>query len=236
MALLEIEAIDVFYGDLQALKSVTVTLEKSEVVAVLGPNGAGKSTLLRTISGLTRPTSGRVAIDGTVINRMPPHLVADLGVAHVPEGRHIFAGLTVEENLRLGAYRRQARKLREETLRQMYELFPRLRERHDQAAGNLSGGEQQMLAVGRALMQRPALLMLDEPSLGLAPAIVAELYRRLEDIKATGTSLLLVEQHAPQALKLSDRAYLLSTGSVVGSGRPGDLQDQAMIREAYLGI
>lgn len=236
MALLEIEAIDVFYGDLQALKSVSLTLEKGEVVAVLGPNGAGKSTLLRTISGLTPPRSGRVSVDGTVINRRPPHLVAGIGVAHVPEGRHIFTGLTVEENLRLGAYRREARRVRDESLRQIYELFPRLQERRDQPAGNLSGGEQQMVAVGRALMQKPVLLMLDEPSLGLAPAIIAELYRRLGEIKAMGTSLLLVEQHAPQALKLADRAYLLSTGSIVGSGPPGELQDQSMIREAYLGI
>jgi len=223
MALLEVDAIDVFYSDLQALSSVSLTLEKGEVVAVLGPNGAGKSTLLKTISALVQPRSGEVRLDGVAISRLATHQVAELGVAHVPEGRRIFAGLTVEENLLLGGYRKEVRAKRGETLSQVFGLFPRLLERKTQLGGNLSGGEQQMLALGRALMQRPVVLMLDEPSLGLAPAVVAELYRRLGEIKAMGTSLLLVEQHAPQALRLADRAYLLSTGSVVGSGRPSSI-------------
>src|SRR5919199_5464475 len=176
MALLEVEGINVYYGDLQALRSVSLAVDKGQVVAVLGPNGAGKSTLLRTISGIVRYRSGHIALEGRTLDGIPPYKVADIGIAHVPEGRHIFADLTVKENLLLGSYRSEARKVRHESLATVFTLFPRLQERQQQVGGTLSGGEQQMLAVGRALMQKPVLLMLDEPSLGLAPTIITELY------------------------------------------------------------
>ena len=236
MSLLDVEAIDVYYGDLQALRSVSLTVEKGQVVAVLGPNGAGKSTLLRTISGIVRYRSGHVALEGRPLDGIPPHKVADIGIAHVPEGRRIFADLTLKENLLLGSYRSEARKARQESLATVFSLFPRLKERQNQLGGTLSGGEQQMLAVGRALMQKPALLMLDEPSLGLAPTIITELYGKLAEIKAMGVSVLLVEQQAAQALRLADRCYVLATGSVVASGPPSEVAGEDAVREAYLGL
>jgi branched-chain amino acid transport system ATP-binding protein len=236
MSLLSIEAIDVYYGDLQALREISLSVEKGQVVAVLGPNGAGKSTLLRTISGIIRHRVGRIQLEGQTLEGIPPHKVADIGIAHVPEGRRIFADLTVKENLLIGGYRAAARKVRDQTLATVYELFPRLRERHGQLGGTLSGGEQQMLAIGRALMQKPTLLMLDEPSLGLAPAIITEVYGRLADIKAMGVSVLLVEQQAAQALRLADHCYILATGSVVTSGPPAQVANEDAIREAYLGL
>ena len=236
MSLLDVEAIDVYYGDLQALRSVSLTVEKGQVVAVLGPNGAGKSTLLRTISGIVRYRSGHVALEGRPLDGIPPHKVADIGIAHVPEGRRIFADLTLRENLLLGSYRSEARKARQESLATVFALFPRLKERQNQLGGTLSGGEQQMLAVGRALMQKPALLMLDEPSLGLAPTIITELYGKLAEIKAMGVSVLLVEQQAAQALRLADRCYVLATGSVVASGPPSEVAGEDAVREAYLGL
>ncbi len=236
MPLLEVEAIDVFYGDLQALRSVSLAVEKGQVVAVLGPNGAGKSTLLRAISGINRYHGGRIGLEGRELGGIPPHKVADVGIAHVPEGRRIFTDLTVKENLLIGSYRAEARRVRQDTLAMVYELFPRLRERQGQAGGTLSGGEQQMLAVGRALMQKPVLLMLDEPSLGLAPTIITELYGKLAEIKAMGVSVLLVEQQAAQALRLADHCYVLATGSIVASGPPAAVADQDAVREAYLGL
>ena len=236
MSLLDVEAIDVYYGDLQALRSVSLTVEKGQVVAVLGPNGAGKSTLLRTISGIVRYRSGHVALEGRPLDGIPPHKVADIGIAHVPEGRRIFADLTLRENLLLGSYRSEARKARQESLATVFSLFPRLKERQNQLGGTLSGGEQQMLAVGRALMQKPALLMLDEPSLGLAPTIITELYGKLAEIKAMGVSVLLVEQQAAQALRLADHCYVLATGSVVASGPPSEVAGEDAVREAYLGL
>ena len=236
MSLLSVDGIDVYYGDLQALRSVSLTLEQGQVVAVLGPNGAGKSTLLRSISGMVRCRAGRIAVNGSRLNGMPAYRVADVGVAHVPEGRRIFADLTVKENLLLGSYRAEARKARPEALSMVFELFPQLRERQNQLGGTLSGGEQQMLAVGRALMQKPVLLMLDEPSLGLAPTIITELYSKLAEIKAMGVSVLLVEQQAAQALRLADYCYVLSTGAVVASGPPSEVANEAAVREAYLGL
>jgi branched-chain amino acid transport system ATP-binding protein len=236
LSLLDVEAIDVYYGDLQALRSVSLTVEKGQVVAVLGPNGAGKSTLLRTISGIVRYRSGHVALEGRPLDGIPPHKVADMGIAHVPEGRRIFADLTLRENLLLGSYRSEARKARQESLATVFSLFPRLKERQNQLGGTLSGGEQQMLAVGRALMQKPALLMLDEPSLGLAPTIITELYGKLAEIKAMGVSVLLVEQQAAQALRLADHCYVLATGSVVASGPPSEVAGEDAVREAYLGL
>lgn len=236
MSLLSVEAIDVYYGDLQALRSVSLTLNQGQVVAVLGPNGAGKSTLLRSISGMVRCRAGHIAVNGRRLDGMPAFRVADVGVAHVPEGRRIFADLTVRENLLLGSYRAEARKSRPEALNLVFELFPHLRERQGQLGGTLSGGEQQMLAVGRALMQKPVLLMLDEPSLGLAPTIITELYGKLAEIKAMGVSVLLVEQQAAQALRLADYCYVLSTGAVVASGPPSQVASQDAVREAYLGL
>ena len=234
MSLLNVDAIDVYYGDLQALRSVSLVVEKGQVVAVLGPNGAGKSTLLRTISGIIRYRSGRIELEGRALGGIPPHKVADIGIAHVPEGRRIFADLTVKENLLIGGYRADARKVRPQTLATVFELFPRLRERQGQVGGTLSGGEQQMLAVGRALMQRPTLLMLDEPSLGLAPTIITELYGKLAEIKGMGVSVLLVEQQAAQALRLADYCYVLGTGSVVASAPPAAVSDEDAVIEAYL--
>jgi branched-chain amino acid transport system ATP-binding protein len=236
MSLLEVEAIDVYYGDLQALRSVSLAVEKGQVVAVLGPNGAGKSTLLRTISGIVRYRSGHVELEGRALDGIPPHKVADIGIAHVPEGRRIFADLTVKENLLLGSYRAEARKVRQESLATVFQLFPRLQERQGQLGGTLSGGEQQMLAVGRALMQKPTLLMLDEPSLGLAPTLITELYGKLAEIKAMGVSVLLVEQQAAQALRLADQCYVLATGSIVASGPPSAVANEDAVREAYLGL
>ena len=236
MSLLNVDAIDVFYGDLQALRSVSLAVEKGQVVAVLGPNGAGKSTLLRTISGINRYRAGRIELEGRELGGIPPHKVADIGIAHVPEGRRIFADLTVKENLLLGSYRSEARRVRQESLAMIFELFPRLRERQGQLGGTLSGGEQQMLAIGRALMQKPALLMLDEPSLGLAPTLITELYGKLAEIKAMGVSVLLVEQQAAQALRLADLCYVLTTGSIVVSGPPAEVANQEVVREAYLGF
>src|SRR5918911_3579710 len=236
MSLLDVESIDVYYGDLQALRSVSLTVDRGQVVAVLGPNGAGKSTLLRTISGIVRYRAGHIALEGRTLDGIPPYKVADIGIAHVPEGRHIFADLTVKENLLLGSYRAEARKVRQESLATVFALFPRLKEREGQVGGTLSGGEQQMLAVGRALMQKPHLLMLNEPSLGLAPTIIVELYGKLAEIKAMGVSVLLVEQQAAQALRLADYCYVLSTGSMVASGPPADVADEEAVREAYLGL
>ena len=236
MSLLSIDAIDVYYGDLQALRAISLTVERGQVVAVLGPNGAGKSTLLRTISGLLQHRAGRIKLEGRSLDGIPPHKVANVGIAHVPEGRRIFADLTVKENLLLGGYRAEARKVRDDTLATVYALFPRLHERQGQLGGTLSGGEQQMLAIGRALMQKPTLLMLDEPSLGLAPAVITEVYGKLAEIKAMGVSVLLVEQQAAQALQLADYCYILATGSVVAAGPPAQVASEDAIREAYLGL
>ena len=236
MSLLRVDRIDVYYGDLQALRAVSLAVEKGQVVAVLGPNGAGKSTLLRTISGMVRYRGGHIALEERTLDGIPPFKVADIGIAHVPEGRRIFADLSVKENLLLGSYRSEARKQRSEALAMVFALFPRLRERPNQLGGTLSGGEQQMLAVGRALMQKPVLLMLDEPSLGLAPTIITELYTKLAEIKAMGVSVLLVEQQATQALRLADHCYVLSTGSIVASGPPAEIANEAAVREAYLGL
>ena len=236
MSLLSVDAVDAYYGDLQALRSVSLAVERGQVVAALGPNGAGKSTLLRTISGIVRYRSGHITLEGRPLDGIPPYKVADIGVAHVPEGRRIFADLTVLENLLVGSYRSGARNARQESMATVFALFPQLKERRNQLGGTLSGGEQQMLAIGRALMQKPVLLMLDEPSLGLAPAIITELYGKLAEIKAMGVSVLLVEQQAAQALRLADWCYVLSTGNVVASGPPSEVADEDAVREAYLGL
>jgi len=235
--MLEAEGLDVFYGDLQALWQVSVRVDAHEIVALLGPNGAGKTTLLRTIAGLQRAASGAVVFESRALHHEPAHRIVALGVSLVPEGRRLFAGMTVLENLELGAFTPKARQRREETLTWIYEIFPVLAERRDQVAGTMSGGEQQMLAIGRALMARPKILLLDEPSLGLAPIAVRRIFDVIRQINAhLEVSVLLVEQNARAALKLAHRAYLLQTGRIVGEGSAEALLRDEQVQSAYLGL
>ncbi|MGQ0571860.1 MAG: ABC transporter ATP-binding protein [Armatimonadota bacterium] len=235
--MLEAEGLDVFYGDLQALWQVSVRVDASEIVALLGPNGAGKTTLLRTIAGLQRPASGAVVFESRALHHEPAHRIVALGVSLVPEGRRLFAGMTVLENLELGAFTPKARKRREETLTWIYEIFSVLAERRDQVAGTMSGGEQQMLAIGRALMARPKILLLDEPSLGLAPIAVRHIFDVIRQINAhLEVSVLLVEQNVRAALELAHRAYLLQTGRIVGEGSAEALLRDEQVQSAYLGL
>jgi branched-chain amino acid transport system ATP-binding protein len=235
-AILRVENIDVFYGDVQALWGVSLEVCPGEIVALLGSNGAGKTTTIRTISSLLRPRAGRVVFDGHEIHRRPAHEVVELGVAQVPEGRRLWPNMTVADNLELGAYPRKARAQRAEQRARMLELFPRLAERRDQLAGTLSGGEQQMVAIARALMSRPKLLMLDEPSLGLAPIVVQEVFRTVREVRDAGVTVLLVEQNVHQALDLADRGYVLETGRVVLQGPSAELLANPEVRSAYLGL
>ena len=236
MSLLELAGVDVAYGDLPALRGVDLTVEVGETLSVVGANGAGKTTMLRTISGLLRPRRGEVRFEGERIDRLPCHRVVERGVVHVPEGRKVFPSLSVRENLELGSYTRAAKARRAESLARVFGLFPRLRERESQAAGTLSGGEQQMLAIGRALMTLPKLLMLDEPSLGLAPLIVKEIFHTIAAINRDGTTVLLVEQNTRQALALSRRGYVLENGRVALVGSGAELLDNEHVKRAYLGM
>jgi branched-chain amino acid transport system ATP-binding protein len=236
MSLLELQDVEVAYGDLPALRGVSLVVEEGETLSVVGANGAGKTTMLRVVSGLLRPRAGRILLDGARLDRMPSHAIVERGVVQVPEGRKIFPSLTVKENLELGSYVASARKRRRESLGRVLGLFPRLAERQRQAAGTMSGGEQQMLAIGRALMARPRILMLDEPSLGLAPIIVQEIFRIIGEINRLGTTVLLVEQNTRQALALSRRGYVLENGRVVMEGSGADLLDNEHVRRAYLGL
>ncbi|HTU00584.1 MAG TPA: ABC transporter ATP-binding protein, partial [Candidatus Sulfotelmatobacter sp.] len=213
--MLEVRDIDVAYGEVPALREVTLAVNEAESVAVLGANGAGKSTLLRTISGLLRPRRGAVTLDGARLDQLPAYEIAALGIAHVPEGRRVLPDMTVEENLELGAYLPRPKARRQETLAWIYQIFPRLAERRRQRAGTLSGGEQQMLAVGRGLMLRPRILMLDEPSLGLAPIMVDATFEKIAEVRREGIALLLIEQNVQRALTLVDRGYVLEQGRVV---------------------
>ncbi len=231
--LLELVGLQVHYGAVQALKGVDVSVRQGEVVALLGANGAGKTTTLRTVSGLIRPSRGEVRFAGERIDGIAAHQVVSLGIGHAPEGRRVFPAMSVLENLRMGAYR--FRRVPSEDLDRVFTLFPRLAERRAQAAGTLSGGEQQMLAIGRALMGRPSLLLLDEPSMGLAPLVVAQIFEIIREINEQGTSVLLVEQNAVQALALADRGYVLETGSVVMAAGAAELLADPRVREAYLG-
>ena len=234
--LLEVAQLRVHYGAVAAIRGVDLTVAAGEVVALLGGNGAGKSTMLRTISGLSRPRAGRIMLAGEAIHRLPPSRIVRLGVAHCPEGRRVFGNLTVAENLRLGAAARRERAGIGEDRERIYALFPILRERMTQPAGTLSGGEQQMLALGRALMARPRVLLLDEPSLGLAPLLVQQIFRTLAELKAAGITMLLVEQNINLALDLADRAYVLRTGEVSLAGSAADLKaDYEAVAAAYLG-
>ncbi|TEU10941.1 MAG: ABC transporter ATP-binding protein [Anaerolineales bacterium] len=236
MALLEIENLNTYYGHVQALKGISLTVDEGEIVTLIGANGAGKSTTLRTISGLLRPREGRVVFQGQELNAVPAHEIVYRGISQAPEGRAVFATLTTNENLNMGAYSLGGDKeVIEENRRRVFKLFPRLEERRNQIAGTLSGGEQQMLAIGRALMARPKILMLDEPSLGLAPMLVKAIFQTIREINEQGVTILLVEQNARAALKLADKGYVLETGNIVLEGTAEELMGDERVRKAYLG-
>ena len=236
MSLLELRGVDVSYGDLPALRDVSLSVETGEILSVVGANGAGKTTMLRTISGLLRPRAGEILLEEARLDRLPCHAVVERGVVHVPEGRKIFPSLGVLENLELGSYTSRARAERRRSLERVFALFPILSERRRQAAGTLSGGQQQMLAIGRALMALPRVLMLDEPSLGLAPLVVQEIFGIIAEINRAGTTILLVEQNTRQALALAQRGYVLENGRVALVGRGSELLDNEHVRRAYLGL
>jgi branched-chain amino acid transport system ATP-binding protein len=236
MALLEVRSLDVHYGGIHALKGVSFSVDEGEVVTLIGANGAGKTTTLRAISGLIKPSGGSVAFAGKPITGLPPHEIVALGLAHVPEGRGIFANLTVDENLEIGGFLRKDASAVAKDLARALDLFPRLKERGKQSAGTLSGGEQQMLAIARALVTRPKLLLLDEPSLGLAPTIVQLIFKIVRTIVSEGTTILLVEQNAHMALAVAQRAHVLEVGTLVTSGPAAELARDDKIRKAYLGV
>jgi branched-chain amino acid transport system ATP-binding protein len=234
--MLEVTDLDVFYGDAQALWGVSVTVGEGEVVSIVGSNGAGKSTFVNSVMGLLKAGGGRVVLDGVDLTDMPGHRTCRAGVAIVPEGRRLFPALTVRDNLDLGAFNRQARRRHDESLDLVHRLFPRLADRRDQLAGSLSGGEQQMVAIGRALMARPRLLLMDEPSLGLAPVVVDEVFEVIETVRGEGVSVVLVEQNVRRALEISSRAYLLAEGRIVMEGPADELAESPEIRRAVLGV
>ena len=234
--LFEARDLCVGYGGAPAISDVSLEVNEGEIVSVIGPNGAGKSTLINAIAGLLDWQEGTIHLAGTDLKSVPPHLVCAQGIALVPEGRRLFPGMSVEENLDIGCYRPEARARRAASLERAYALFPVLRERRSQLAGTLSGGQQQMVAIARALMAQPRLLLLDEPSLGLAPAIVADMFRVIRMIQEEGVAILLVEQNVAQAMEIADRAYVLEEGRIVASGLPQVLLAQSRIREAYLGL
>ncbi|MGD2173150.1 MAG: ABC transporter ATP-binding protein [Gammaproteobacteria bacterium] len=234
--LLQVQDIHVHYGPVAAVKGISLEVDEADFVALIGSNGAGKSTTLRTISGLEQPSAGSIRFDGEAIDRMSADRIVRLGVAHVPEGRRIFKDLTVAENLRLGAFTRDDQKAVEADLEKLFDVFPRLRERQHQMARTMSGGEQQMVAIARALMSRPRMLLLDEPSLGLAPLIVQEIARILVDINRDGVAVVLVEQNAELALELARHGYVLETGNIALEGEASTLMDNEHVRKAYLGI
>ena len=233
--MLKIENLVVNYGVIQALKGISFEVNEGEVIALIGANGAGKTTTLQTISGMLQPTSGRVLLNGTDITKIPGHKIVTMGMAHVPEGRRVFPGLTVLENLKMGAYTRSNKTEISDSFERVYESFPRLKERENQLAGTLSGGEQQMLAMGRALMSKPSIVLMDEPSMGLSPIYVDEIFKIIQSISASGTTVLLVEQNAKKALAIADRAYVLETGNIVLSGDADELMHDDSIKRAYLG-
>ncbi|MCU9612832.1 ABC transporter ATP-binding protein [Caldibacillus lycopersici] len=233
--MLKVDEIDVYYDNIHALKGVSLEVLAGEIVTLIGANGAGKSTLLKTLSGLLRPKTGRIDYFGQSITNKPVQSIVQSGISHVPEGRRVFANMTVAENLDLGAYIRKDKKAIEEDKQAVYALFPRLLERKKQLAGTLSGGEQQMLAIGRALMAKPKLLLLDEPSMGLAPLLVKQIFQIIQEINQNGTTILLVEQNANMALSIANRAYVIETGNVVASGTAKELQSSERIKQAYLG-
>lgn len=235
MSMLKIEDLHVSYGMIQAIKGVSFEVNEGEVISLIGANGAGKTTILHTITGLIKPKSGSVQFEGKEITTVPAHKIVSAGMAHVPEGRRIFSELSVYDNLRMGAYTRKDKNEIAETLEMVYTRFPRLKERKKQIAGTLSGGEQQMLAMGRALMSKPKIILMDEPSMGLSPLFVNEVFEIIKEISASGTTVLLVEQNAKKALAISDRAYVLETGKIALTGKASDLINDDKIRKAYLG-
>ena len=233
--MLNVQDINVYYGNIHAIKDVSFRVEDGEIVTLIGANGAGKSTTLKTISGLLRTRTGEIAFDGQDIRSTAPHRIVEMGLAHVPEGRRVFLSMTVEENLEMGAFTRPVTGVAA-SLSDVYKRFPRLQERRRQVAGTLSGGEQQMLAMGRALMSRPRLLMLDEPSMGLAPILVEQVFDIIRELHEVGTTILLVEQNARMALSIADRGYVLETGSVVLEGTGAELMQSDAVKKAYLGV
>lgn len=233
--MLEINDIQVYYGMIQAIKGVSFHVDEGEVIALIGANGAGKTTILHTISGLLAPKSGSVVFEGKDITKIPGHKIVSMGMAHVPEGRRVFAQLTVLQNLKMGAYTRKDKEEIQQTLQTVFERFPRLEERQNQLAGTLSGGEQQMLAMGRALMSHPKIILMDEPSMGLSPIFVNEIFDIIQEVSKSGTTVLLVEQNAKKALSIADRAYVLETGNIVMEGKASELLQNDSIKKAYLG-
>jgi branched-chain amino acid transport system ATP-binding protein len=234
--LLEVQDLNVYYGAIHALHGISFTVNQGEIVTLIGANGAGKSTTLRTISGLLRPRRGSIVFEGEDITMTPAEQIVRLGIGHVPEGRKIFAPMTVRENLDMGAYTRTNGSEIQQSMERAFASFPRLRERLNQLGGTLSGGEQQMLAMARGMMSRPSLLMLDEPSMGLSPILVEEIFRIIQEINSRGTSILLVEQNALMALQISNRAYVLETGRIVLEGTGKELRESERVKEAYLGV
>ena len=235
MAFLEVDDIHTFYGNIEALKGISIEVEEGEIVTLIGSNGAGKSTTLRSISGITPPREGSVKFNGTEIGEVPPQEIVQMGISQSPEGRHIFPRMTVRENLELGAYLRKDRSEIQKDMERVYGLFPRLKERERQKGGTMSGGEQQMLAIGRALMASPKLLLLDEPSMGIAPILVERIYETIAEINRQGTTILLVEQNANYALDVSKRGYVLETGTVALEDASANLRTNPEVQKAYLG-
>jgi branched-chain amino acid transport system ATP-binding protein len=235
MSLLEVENVHTYYGQIHVLKGVSLTVDKGEIVTLIGANGAGKSTLLKTTSGLLRPRQGSIRLDGEELTHYPPHEIVSKGVVQVPEGRRVFGRLTVTENLEMGAFAISDPRLIRENLERVFNLFPRLKDRSKQVAGTLSGGEQQMLATGRALMANPRLLLMDEPSMGLAPVLVDSIFQTIQQLYAEGTTILLVEQNARMALQVARRGYVLQSGAVVLRDTAENLRQNEMVRKAYLG-
>ena len=235
MAMLEIKDLEVYYGMIQAIKGISFEVNEGEVIALIGANGAGKTTILHTISGLIAPKKGSITFEGQEITKIPAHKIVENGLAQVPEGRRVFPSLSVLQNLKLGAYTRKDKKEIDDTLKMIYERFPRLEERKNQPAGTLSGGEQQMLAMGRALMSKPRIILMDEPSMGLSPIFVNEIFDIIKQVSARGTTVLLVEQNAKKALSIADRGYVLETGKIVKEGKASDLLNDEAVKKAYLG-
>jgi branched-chain amino acid transport system ATP-binding protein len=234
--MLEVNNINTYYGNIHALKGISLKVEKGEIVSLIGANGAGKTTTLRTISGLIKPRTGDIKLNGEIISGTPAHELVYKGIAMVPEGRGVFAKLTVQENLEMGAFSREAGSGRKDDLEYIFSLFPRLKERRKQVSGTLSGGEQQMLATGRAMMAKPSLLLMDEPSMGLAPILVDGIFDTIQTINKEGTTILLVEQNALMALSIADRGYVLQTGEIVVEDTAKNLEKNEMVQKAYLGI
>lgn len=234
MAILEVKNLEVYYGVIQAIKGISFEVNEGEIIALIGANGAGKTTTLQTITGLIPAKAGKIFYEGKEITKIPSHKLVSMGIAHVPEGRRVFAELTVLQNLKLGAYTRKDKNEVEETLKTIYKRFPRLEERKNQMAGTLSGGEQQMLAMGRALMSHPKLIVMDEPSMGLSPIYVNEIFDIIHEINKSGTTVLLVEQNAKKALSIADKAYVLETGNIVLSGDAKELMNNDSVKKAYL--